>query len=114
MCKRDSQVTVKIPNYIELRYNSPSRERRSSVSIDSCIVDAIEGLWREGVRTQGCCCGHGPIPATVCVEDEDIPKMKAMGAKVFQELSRYGWTETNEDGSPREDIFYLEKGVSDG
>lgn len=28
-------------------------------AIDSCIVKVVQALWVAGVRTLGCCCGHG-------------------------------------------------------
>lgn len=27
--------------------------------LDRCIAPAIEALWAAGIRTRGCCCGHG-------------------------------------------------------
>ena len=28
-------------------------------NLDECLVPAVEALWAIGVRTIGCCCGHG-------------------------------------------------------
>lgn len=30
-----------------------------SVSVDACMAPIIEALWRAGIITSGCCCGHG-------------------------------------------------------
>jgi len=30
-----------------------------NVSIDRCISNQIEELWKANVETLGCCCGHG-------------------------------------------------------
>lgn len=29
-----------------------------TVCVDPCIADAMQALWRAGVETAGCCCGH--------------------------------------------------------
>lgn len=40
----------------------PDAERKT-VPVDACIANVIENLWRAGVRTIACCCGHnGTIP----------------------------------------------------
>ncbi len=78
MCQK--QVTVKIPPSIDLRYNSPDQEKRKTVSIDKCMVEEIKYLWSKGIRTMGCCCGHGDKEkASILVLDEDIEKMQALG-----------------------------------
>mgnify|MGYP001116736770 CR=1 FL=1 len=41
--------------------------------------DEIEELWRKGIRTTGCCCGHGIWLGFIEVVDEDITKMEQMG-----------------------------------
>lgn len=33
-------------------------EGRATVCIDKCIAPQIEALWRAGVATEACCCGH--------------------------------------------------------
>ena len=32
---------------------------RKCFAIDSCIVEAVEAVWKAGSKTLGCCCGHG-------------------------------------------------------
>ena len=50
------------------------------VAIDKCLIKEIIDLWEHGIRTIGCCCGHGDAKqAFIQVELEDIPKMKALG-----------------------------------
>lgn len=80
MCKRGNELVVDIPSSIELRYNSPNKELRSTVCIDECIVDLIKDLWGKGIKTTGCCCGHfGTLPAQIGVEKEFIKQMKELG-----------------------------------
>lgn len=37
-------------------------------AIDACIVDAVKALWAAGIRTIGCCCGHGSKHAVISFE----------------------------------------------
>lgn len=36
-------------------------------------------MWNNGIRTTGCCCGHGVREPYIGVIEEDIQKMKDMG-----------------------------------
>jgi len=29
------------------------------VNIDKCLIHEIINLWEQGIKTTGCCCGHG-------------------------------------------------------
>lgn len=37
-------------------------------AIDTCIVPAVLALWDTGIRTIGCCCGHGSGHAVISFE----------------------------------------------
>lgn len=50
-----------------------------TVTVDRCILPEIRRLWAQGVRTLGCCCGHGRQPGMINVNPEDMPAMIAMG-----------------------------------
>lgn len=52
------------------------RKATRTVSIDACIADQIEWLWKNGIFTRGSCCGHSPSPhhgPTVCIDDDSDP-----------------------------------------
>ena len=34
-------------------------EGRRCFVLDACIVPAVEAVWAAGMKTLGCCCGHG-------------------------------------------------------
>lgn len=54
------------------------------VAVDKCLIKEIIDLWEQGIRTTGCCCGHGEKEfAYIGVVFEDIPKMKQLGYEVF-------------------------------
>lgn len=44
---------------------------RVVVPVDSCIAPLVQLLQDHGVRTVGCCCGHGKAPGFVSFEDGD-------------------------------------------
>ncbi len=80
MCEHGNQIVVEAPSNIELKYNSPTHNKKTNVSIDECIVSEIKSLWKKGIRTTGCCCGHnGIFPTHVSVISEDITKMMELG-----------------------------------
>lgn len=53
------------------------------VSIDKCLLPEILELWEMGIKTTGCCCGHGKHGAFIGVDFDDIQKMKDLGYEVY-------------------------------
>lgn len=49
------------------------------VAVDKCLLPEVLTLWELGIKTTGCCCGHGKQGPFIGVTDEFIPVMKAMG-----------------------------------
>jgi hypothetical protein len=50
------------------------------VRIDKCLLPEIVKLWEKGVRTTGCCCGHGDKKvAFISVSKEYIEIMEKLG-----------------------------------
>lgn len=50
--------------------------------IDRCIAEEVMSLWRLGITTLGCCCGHNSsIAAYIQVVKSDIKRMKELGYK---------------------------------
>lgn len=80
MCKHNNQVVLNIPKSVTLRYNAPGRKIKKNISIDPCLINEVKSLWSKGIRTTGCCCGHGKKHiGYIGVVEEDIPKMKKLG-----------------------------------
>ena len=55
--------------------------KNEGIDVDECIAEEIEALWGVGVRTTGCCCGHGKTTGSIGVEKVDIPTMIKLGYK---------------------------------
>lgn len=91
-------VEVTTPDFIEITMNYSRKIPKKKISIDACLVPEIFDLWRRGIRTTGCCCGHNfqSEYAYIGVVVKDIPKMKSLGYKVAP----------NESDLTREDSFY--------
>lgn len=41
-------------------------------ALDKCIVPAVQALWDKGIRTIGCCCGHGSGHGVISLETDQI------------------------------------------
>ena len=54
-----------------------------TVAIDKCLLPEVIKLWEMGIKTTGCCCGHGRKGmAFIGVTEENIPRMKRLGYEV--------------------------------
>ena len=49
------------------------------VDVDSCLVGEINRLNNQGIKTIGCCCGHGLRGGYIQVTPTDVDKMLEMG-----------------------------------
>lgn len=90
----EQQIVVKVPNWITI--TGCTGEKKESVCLDPCIAAEVIELWRKGIVTTGCCCGHKKHPAYIGVMDEFIPSMKKLGYEV----------QPNNSDFSREDSFY--------
>lgn len=54
-----------------------------TICVDKCLLPEVIKLWEMGIRTTGCCCGHGDKKmAFIGVRPDFIRKMKELGYKV--------------------------------
>lgn len=56
MCQKRSSVIAQL---------TPDK----SVRVDSCLRHGIETIYRNGLETVACCCGHGRYPITIICRD---------------------------------------------
>ncbi len=83
-----NQVVLDRPAHMLGRTEGSSNQE--SICVDTCIATRIGQLWSRGIRTTGCCCGHGDQPAYVGVIVNDIEMMMALGFQVLDNESRPG------------------------
>ena len=72
-CKK---VLLQTPKFIT--YNSEPERHKKVVSIDICISNEIKDLWNRGIKTTGCCCGHGRKLGFIEVDDKNIKDMEEL------------------------------------
>ena len=52
---------------------------KNEVKVDECLANEIEELWNKGIKTTGCCCGHGFVLGYIEVTGECIEDMEKLG-----------------------------------
>lgn len=79
----EGQVELVPPDFLR-------RSDGRGICVDVCLALEISRLWRAGIKTTGCCCGHGKPLAYIGVIPEHIGQMKEMGYEVSFNPSRPG------------------------
>jgi hypothetical protein len=77
MC--DEQRLVPIPEFLRPTIDFDAEhpefgidaEGRECISMDACIVPALEAIWALGILTVGCCCGHGSGRGVISIRTEE-------------------------------------------
>jgi hypothetical protein len=71
---------------------------KDSVQVDECLADEIEELWSKGIKTCGCCCGHGLSLGYIQVTNDCIEQMEKLGYVHYIYENKFG-------GVKRRDAF---------
>ena len=72
MCDHGTMTVVTTPDWFWEERHHPEK----GIAIDSCIADDLAAAWEAGVRTLGCCCGHGDeAPSVVLTQDPEQPEL---------------------------------------
>jgi len=60
--------------------------RENDIYVDSCIADEVQLLNDKGVKTMGCCCGHGQgdYPPECLIDDSSADLCKELGYDVHK------------------------------
>lgn len=105
------KVTVFPPkNFIS--YNS--REGyKSSFVIDGCLASEILSLWQLGIKTTGCCCGHGKVLGYIGVTDDCIESMEKLGYQHYLFEDKFGGIERKDAFIPKSNQHIFD-GFADG
>ena len=70
MCKHGDTVPVEVT--IVASHSHTGADQRAVVQIDRCLAPVIRRLDSLGIRTLGCCCGHGKARGSVMLERESM------------------------------------------
>jgi hypothetical protein len=80
-----------LPYKVKSPWEDNSKLEAKTVAIDKCLLGEVVSLWEMGIKTTGCCCGHGKwSKAFIGVKPEYIQVMKDLGYKVHQNVCRPG------------------------
>jgi hypothetical protein len=85
------------PPHNFIHYNLGSGYK-NEIDIDECLEEEILDLWSKGIKTMGCCCGHGLRLGFIQVEDDCIEEMLKLGYQNYIYDDEFG-------GKERKDAF---------
>lgn len=87
----DCSYAIYLPWLCKFDWEDESQRRPYCAAIDKCLIHEVIDLWEKGLKTTGCCCGHGRKDmAYIGVRTESIPTMKAMGYQLAFNPNRPG------------------------
>lgn len=101
----DCAYNIMLPYYVTDPTDKTHEKQTKTVAIDKCLLPEILLLWEAGIKTTGCCCGHGDHSmAFIGVKDEYIQKMKDFGYEVYFNECRPG---AEDSFVPKTPLFYV-------
>lgn len=99
---------IYLPWKCKFDWEDDSGKEPTLVCIDKCLLPEILTLWEMGIKTTGCCCGHGKGKPFIGVDFDDIQKMKDLGYEVFHNECR----PNDEDSFIPKTVFDYQKSKS--
>lgn len=79
---------IYLPWECKFDWEDDNEKEPALVCIDKCLLPEILKLWEMGIKTTGCCCGHGKDKPFISIDFDDIQKMKDLGYEVFHNECR--------------------------
>ena len=73
---------IYVPWLCKFPWESDDKKEPKLVAIGKCLLPEVISLWEQGIKTTGCCCGHGKAKPFISVSEENISKMKELGYEV--------------------------------
>lgn len=85
----DCAYNIMLPWLTKFPWEDDTKLAPKYVAIDKCLLPEVVSLWEKGIKTTGCCCGHGKKDkAFIGVSFDDIPHMKELGYAVRKNSCR--------------------------
>lgn len=79
----DCAYNIMLPWLVKDPCVTDGKKELKTVAIDKCLLPEIVELWEQGIKTTGCCCGHGKSDlAFIGVDPRYISNMKKLGYEV--------------------------------
>lgn len=60
--------------------------RNRLIYVDKCLIPELYSLWVRGIKTTGCCCGHGTGSQFIQVLPEHVKDMNDLGYELIPPL----------------------------
>ena len=86
---------------------------KSHIPIDKCLEEEILTLWQKGIKTTGCCCGHGKVLGYIGVTEDCIERMEELGYQQYIFPDEFGGIERKDTFIPKT-TYHQYDGYSDG
>ncbi len=81
----DNQRTFPIPTH--MAYYKRHRQAHGLlpfISVDKCCVPELVLLWKNGIKTYGCCCGHGKAHPYINVPEDQFRAALNLGFRPYR------------------------------
>jgi hypothetical protein len=76
----DCAYNIMVPWLCKFPWEADTERKPKYIAVDKCLLPEIIRLWERGIKTTGCCCGHGhDNMAFIGVAPEYEPQMIALG-----------------------------------
>ncbi len=77
----ENQVVVEAPAKVVAYRRKVNPYLGPRIALDRCVAEEVQALWKQGIVTNGCCCGHnlGTISPYIGVRAQDVWLMRALG-----------------------------------
>lgn len=85
-----AMVSLTVPRHMR-KENGGYYTAKTRIDIDRCLVEEIRWLWSLGIRTYGCCCGHGRDLGIINVDEKDTLKMVELGYEYVPNIPKGLW-----------------------
>lgn len=76
----DCAYEIFLPWKCKFDWEKELERKPKCIAIDKCLLPEIIKLWELGIKTTGCCCGHGDyLKAFISVQEKYIMHMLYLG-----------------------------------
>lgn len=114
MYKCNKKVLYPPKNFITYNIITDENDKyKNEVQVDECLANEIEELWAIGIKTTGCCCGHGLELGFIQVAKECVKQMEKLGYVHYIYEHKFGGTERKDAFIPKT-YGHIHNGYSHG
>ncbi len=75
----DCAYNIMVPWLCKLPSEPEEARKPKYIAVDKCMLPEILNLWEAGIKTTGCCCGHGREAPFISVAPEFVERLESAG-----------------------------------